>query len=198
MATSRMPDTVLPYFEKGVQAFTQGSYEYAADLLAYVIKQSPDATEARRYLRLAIQKRHQLAPPSTLTQLGAMLASVPLRAWAGLSAAQGQYRQAAALYEQLLCLQPRSKGLRVALATALTRIGMDDAAVSTYEELLTLHPTNLPALRKLARLSMKRGNDAQARRCFEQLLQLTPNDLEAQQGLRNLDALGTIKRGFST
>ena len=53
-----MPRNKLqPFFEKGVQAFTQGSYEYAVDLLSYVIKAVPDATEARRYLRLAIQKQ---------------------------------------------------------------------------------------------------------------------------------------------
>jgi tetratricopeptide (TPR) repeat protein len=198
MAASQIPENVQPYFDKGIQAFSQGSYEYAVDLLSHVIKTVPDATEARRYLRLAIQKQHQLSPPSLLSQLAAALISVPLQLMAAINAMQGQHRQAIAGYEQLLCLQPRSKSLRLSLATELMRIGLDDAALSTYEELLALHPTHLPALRKFARLSMKRGNDAQARRCFEQILALAPNDLEAQQGLRNLDALGTIKRGFST
>ena len=44
---------------------------------------------------------------------------------------------------------------------------------------------------------MKRGDDPQARQCFERILHLHPGDLEAQQSLRNLDALGTIKKGFS-
>ena len=57
---------------------------------------------------------------------------------------------------------------------------------------------HLGALRKLARLAMKRGNDAQTRQCFERILQLHPGDLQAQQSLRNLDALGTIKKGFTT
>ncbi len=198
MAAASVPESLQPYFQKGIQAFTQGSYEYAVDLLAYVIKQAPDATEARRYLRLAIQKSNQQAPPSVLMGLAAGIAGLPLRAWAGLCVIQGQHRQAIALYEQLLCLQPRSRGLRLALAMALSKSGMDDAALATYEELLALHPNHLPALRKLARLSMKRGNDAQARRCFEQILAMAANDLEAQQGLRNLDALGTIKKGFAT
>ncbi|MBI3323227.1 MAG: tetratricopeptide repeat protein, partial [Candidatus Omnitrophica bacterium] len=74
----------------------------------------------------------------------------------------------------------------------------DDAALAAYEELLGIDPNHVQALRKLARLSMKRGSDDQARQCFERIITLAPNDLEAQQGLRNLDALGTIKKGFTT
>ena len=194
----QVPATLQPYFEKGIQAYTQGSYAYAIDLLTYVIKQAPDATEARRYLRLAIQKQHSQAPPSLITTGISLLISFPIRVWAGVSAMQGRHRQAIAIYERLLCFLPRSRGLRLRLATCLTQSGMDDAAVQTYEELLGIDPNHLPALRKLARLSMKRGNDAQARRCFERILTLANNDLEAQQGLRNLDALGTIKKGFSS
>ena len=193
-----VPTNVQPYFDKGIQAYTQGSYAYAVDLLTYVIKQAPDATEARRYLRLAIQKQHSQSPPSILTQLGALVAGFPIRLLAGLQLLQGHPKQAVALYERLLCLQPRSRGLHLQLAQALSQAGLDDAALATYEELLTITPNHILALRKLARLSMKRGNDEQARRCFEKILSIAPNDLEAQQSLRNLDALGTIKKGFTT
>ena len=77
MAPSAVPATVNPYFEKGVQAYTQGSYEYAIDLLTYVLKQVPDATEARRYLRLAIQKHHQAQPTSFLTTFAMTILSLP-------------------------------------------------------------------------------------------------------------------------
>ena len=196
-AAAPVPSSIQPYFEKGVQAYTQGSYEYAVDLLTYVIKQAPDATEARRYLRLAIQKLYSQQPPSSLSQLGAKLISFPISVLAGLRMLQGQPKQAVTLYEHMLCLEPRSRSLHVQLADALTKAGLDDAALATYEELLGIAPNHTLALRKLARLSMKRGNDEQARRCFEKILSLTPNDLEAQQSLRNLDALGTIKKGFT-
>ena len=197
MATAPVPTTLQPYFDKGIQAYAQGSYEYAVDLLTFVIKQAPDATEARRYLRLAIQKLHAQRPPSWLAQSAAGFVGLPVRVWAMLGSLQGQYRQAIYLYEQLLCLQPRSRSLLLALASTLNRAGLDDAALATYEELLGVDPNHVGALRKLARLSMKRGNDEQARRCFERIMTLTPNDLEAQQSLRNLDALGTIKKGFA-
>ena len=83
------------------------------------------------------------------------------------------------------------------LAATLVRRGLDDAALQTYEELLSIDPNHLGGLRHLARLAMKRSNDAQARQCFERILHLHPGDIEAQQSLRNLDALGTIKKGFS-
>ena len=192
-----IPPTLQAYFDKGLQAYTQGSYEYAVDLLTFVIKQSPDATEARRYLRLAIQKQYSLNPPSWVSQFAAGLIGLPLRLWAEVCAIQGQHRQAIQLYEQLLSLQPRSKGVLMRLALSLNRANLDDASLTTYEELLTMDPNHQPALRHLARLAMKRGNDQQARQCFERLLKLIPNDLEAQQGVRNLDALGTIKKGFA-
>ena len=197
MATAPVPTTLQPYFEKGIQAYTQGSYEYAVDLLTFVIKQAPDATEARRYLRLAVQKLYSQQPPSWLTQCAAMILSLPVRLWAMVCVVQGQYPRAIHLYERLLCLQPRSRGLLMHLAATLSRAGLDDAALATYEEALGLDPNHVACLRKLARLSMKHGNDDQARRCFERILTLAPNDLEAKQGLRNLDALGTIKKGFT-
>src|SRR3989338_386668 len=197
MPQAAIPTNLQPYFEKGIQAYTQGSYDYAADLLTCVIKQAPDATEARRYLRLAIQKQFATHPPSAIAQLGLGLLTLPVRCWAILIELQGKYRQAADLYEWLLHALPRSRSLLMRMAMTLTRSGLDDAAVQTYEELLAVDPNHLGCLRKLARLAMKRNNDPQARQCFERILHVHPGDLEAQQSLRNLDALGTIKKGFS-
>ena len=198
MPSAVVPTNLQPYFEKGIQAYTQGSYEYAMDLLSVVVKQAPDATEARRYLRLAIQKQFAQHPPSTLSEAGLFFLTLPVRVWAMFAQLQGNLRQAINLYEWLLRLSPRSRSLLMRLALALSRSSLDDAALETYEELLVIDPNHLGALRKLARLAMKRGNDAQARQCFERLLQLHAGDIEAQQSLRNLDALGTIKKGFST
>ena len=192
-----VPTNLQPYFDKGIQAYTQGSYEYAVDLFTFVVKYAPDATEARRYLRLAVQKQFAQQPPSALSQVGITALTLPLRLWAILAQLRGDLRQATNLYEWLLSLAPRSRSLLMRLAMTLTRSGLDDAALQTYEELLIIDPNHLGALRKLARLAMKRGNDPQARQCFERILHLHPADVEAQQSLRNLDALGTIKKGFS-
>jgi len=197
MAATAVPTTLQPYFEKGIQAYTQGSYEYAVDLLTFVLRQAPDATEARRYLRLAIQKQYAQSPPSWLTQLAMTVFSLPIRLWALVCTIQGQQRRAIQLYEWLLQLQPRSRGLLMRLAATLRRAELEDAALATYEELLAIDPNHVAALRHLGRLAMKRGGDQQARHCFERILTLHANDLEAQQSLRNLDALGTIKKGFS-
>jgi tetratricopeptide (TPR) repeat protein len=188
---------VQPYFEKGIQAYTQGSYEYAIDLLSYVVKRSPSATEARRYLRLAVQRHYGQHPPSPWSQLAWSVAMWPLRLWAVGLQLQGKLREAANLYERLLELTPQSRALLMRLAMTLAKSGLDEAAFQTYHELLAVDPNHFNALRQLARLSMKRGDDPQARQCFERILKLHPGDLEAQQSLRNLDALGTIKKGFS-
>jgi tetratricopeptide (TPR) repeat protein len=199
MATAAaVPTDLQPYFDKGIEAYTHGSYEYAVDLLAFVVRHAPDATEARRYLRLAIQKQFTQHPPSSLGQAGLTLLTLPIRWWASLAQLQRNSRQAIALYEWLLSLTPSSRPLLMRLALILSQSGLEDAAVQTYEEVLALDPNHLGALRKLARLSMKRGHDPQARQCFERILHLRPGDLEAQQSLRNLDALGTIKKGFGT
>ena len=198
MPTAAVPINLQPYFEKGVQAYTQGSYEYAIDLFTFVVSNAPDATEVRRYLRLAIQKQASLQPPSLLSHVGLTVATLPIRWWAMVAQARGDTRGAIRWYERLLRVTPRSPSLLVRLAMTLTKTGLDDAAQQTYEELLAINPNHLGALRKLARLAMKRGNDPLARQCFERILHLHAADLEAQQSLRNLDALGTIKKGFST
>ena len=195
--TAAVPTNLQPYFDKGIQAYTQGSFAYAIDLLTFVIRQAPDATEARRYLRLAIQKEFAQQPPSKLSQLSLSALTMPVQWWAMICQLQGHTRRAANLYEWLLSLAPRSRSLLMRLAVALTQSGLEDAAVQTYEELLIVDPNHLAGLRKLSRLAMKRNNDAQARQCFERILHLRPGDLESQQSLRNLDALGTIKKGFA-
>ena len=197
MPAVAVPLNLQPYFEKGIQAYTQGSYEYAIDLFTFVVVHAPDATEARRYLRLAVQKQTARHPPSPLSYLGLTLATLPIRCWAMLCQLRGDLRQAISWYEWLLHLIPRSSSLLMRLAMSLAKTGMEDAAQQTYEELLAFEPNHTGALRKLARLAMKRGNDPQARQCFERILHLHPGDLEAQQSLRNLDALGTIKKGFA-
>jgi tetratricopeptide (TPR) repeat protein len=196
--TASVPSDLAPYFAKGIQAYTQGSYDYAIDLLTFVLEHAPDATEARRYLRLAIQKQFVQRPPSALSQAALATLMLPVRWWATLSQWRGRRREAIRRYEWLLRLLPRSRSLLMRLGMTLSQSGLEDAAVHTYEELLAIAPHHLSALRHLARLAMKRGNDPQARQCFEQILHLHPGDLEAQQSLRNLDALGTIKKGFST
>ena len=197
MAAGPVGSELQPYFDKGVQAYTQGHYEYAIDLFSVVVKAAPDATEARRYLRFAVQKQCSQHPPSLFSQLVLMFVTLPIRGWAALAELRGDLRQAIGIYEWLLSMLPRSPALLMRLAAALTRSGLEDAALQTYEELLALQPNHLGALRNLARLAMKRSNDPQARQCFERILKLRPGDLEAQQSLRNLDALGTIKKGFS-
>ena len=197
MPETTVPTNLQPYFDKGIQAYTQGSYEYAIDLLTFVIRYAPDATEARRYIRLAIQRHVSQHPPSGVSQFLLVFLTMPIRLWAILTQLQGNVRQATNLYEWLLRFTPRSASLLMRLAATLTRGGLDDAALQTYEELLAIDANHLGAMRKLARLAMKRGNDPQARQCFERILQLHPGDVEAQQSLRNLDALGTIKQGFT-
>ena len=197
MADTQVPASLQPYFDKGIQAYTQGCYDYAVDLLSHVIKSAPDATEARRYPRLAIQKSSSQQPVSWPARLAAWLGTLPLQIGAAVHTLQGQPRRAVYLYEQALGIQPGSRSLLTQLAGALLRAGMDDAGLAAYEELLGLHPNHLPALRHVAKLCMKRGDDARARQCYERILAVAPNDLESQQGIRNLDALGTIKKGFS-
>lgn len=196
-AAAAVPLDLQPYFEKGIQAYTFGSYEYAVDLLTVVVKHAPDATEARRYLRLAIQKLFNQHPPSAVWQVGVSLLTLPVQGWATLARLRGNHRFAIHLYEWLLSLAPQSRSSLMSLALALARSGLEDAAMQAYEEVLAVDPNHLGALRKLARLAMKRGNDPQARHGFERILHLHPGDLEAQQSLRNLDALGTIKKGFT-
>jgi len=143
MPAAPVPNNLQPYFDKGLQAYTQGSYAYAVDVLTYVIKHAPDATEARRYLRLAIQKLSTQQPPSWLMQLAVVLAGLPVRLWALLCALQGRTAQAIQLYERLLCRQPRSRGLLLQLADALRRAGLEDDGALDLVDAPGLHGRDL-------------------------------------------------------
>ncbi len=193
-----MPDhsPADPYLEKGRAALEQQQLDYAIELFSHALTLQPDAAEARHLLRVAMQRRLKQQPDSPLTRLTRTLQTL----WPSLQATIAELRRdflhASHHYEAALRHDPTSVRLLTGLARALIHLRFAAAAITTLEEIYELDKKNLFALRNLGQLNVAVDRYDQARRYYEEILKIAPHDLEAERGLKNLDALGTIRQTF--
>ncbi len=69
-------------------------------------------------------------------------------------------------------------------------------AINNLEEAKTVNPKDIDALKKLGELYVKKEDYHNAKSAYESALKIDPNDTEVLKSLKNLDALGTMKREF--
>ena len=60
------------------------------------------------------------------------------------------------------------------------------------------NPKDIDALKKLGELYVKREDYRNAKATYESALKINPHDTEVLKSLKNLDALGTMKREFGS
>ena len=192
-----MPDAgTHPLLSRGIEALTAGQWPYAIECFTQVLADHPDSLEARRCLRQALRKQEEAAPANPLTAALRTLQAWPIVLQAQLAQQRKDWNAAAAAYDLALRQAPRQASWLYQLGQMLLQLGQEAAAVETLEESIAANPKLLAATRQLADLYLKRGDDQHARACFERILKVVPHDIQAERGLKNLDAMGTIRKGF--
>ena len=68
--------------------------------------------------------------------------------------------------------------------------------MKVFEEIRVINPNSIVALKNLGQIYSQLDNYSAARKCYETILKIVPHDPEAEKGIKNLDALGTIKDSF--
>lgn len=193
-----MPDTTPhPLLTRGIEALATGQRPYAIECFTQVLADHPDSLEARRHLRQALRQQAAAQRANPLTAALGTLRALPLLLRAQLAEQRKDWTAAASGYDLALRQAPNQSGWLYRLGQALLQQGQETAAIETMEEAAQLNPRMLPATRQLADLYLKRGDDQHARACFERILKAVPHDIQAERGLKNLDAMGTIRKGFS-
>ena len=187
-----------PLFARGVQALTAGQWPYAVECFTQVLNDQPDSLDARRHLRQALRKQAEAEPANVFVMSLRTLQAWPLAVRGQLAEQRKQWAAASAAYDLALRQVPTHAGWLYRLGQALLQQGQETAAIESLEEAVQFNPKLLAATRQLAELYLKRGDDQHARACFERILKVVPRDIQAERGLKNLDAMGTIRKGFGT
>ena len=192
-----MPETgPHPLLPRGMEALATGQLPYAIECFTQVLADQPDSLDARRYLRQALRKQAFTEHANPLTAALRTLRALPLFLQARLAEQRKEWAAASAAYDLALRHVPEQASWLFRLGQVLLQQGHKSAAIETLEEAVQLNSRLLAATRQLADLYLQQGDDQHARACFERILKAVPHDIQAERGLKNLDAMGTIRKGF--
>lgn len=193
-----LPKEVKDLYDKGIFAFDRKNYEYAIELFSQAIKLKYDFSEARHYLRFSQQRFLKEKPPKFPFFILNKFQCLVCRLWVFIFYSKGDFKRAIDEYEKILRKEPFNEKILLKLARIFLKLEDINSALRTLEEVVQLNPANVEALKKLGELYIKTDNLSNARSCFSAVLAISPSDLDAEKFLRNLDALGTLKKNFPT
>ncbi|MBN1587209.1 MAG: hypothetical protein JW937_07255 [Candidatus Omnitrophica bacterium] len=192
---SEAPQTQL-YFDKAQEACQKENFPYAFELLDEVLAEEPSHAQARLMLQSIRERIAQGNPAKGMAKMAASLKSAPQLAQAALHTNRKDWAKAAAAYEAVLRANPTHEGALHQHGKVLLELDCVNAAVAVWEFLLKTNPDHMDTLRQLAALYLRTANSSKAHDAFERILKSNPNDGEARRGLKDLDAIGTLERGF--
>lgn len=196
MPAENISSQAKEYYDKGLFAFEKKNYDYALELFAQALKIQKDFVEARHYLRLSSQKKNQENPPSLLTTISNKFKSLPSFIKAFVFESKTKFIPAIEEYEKILKNEPNNIYILIKTAQCLLKQHDHSSALQAFEEIRQLAPNNIIVLKNMGQLYSQIENYPLSRECYETILKLHPHEPEAEKNLKNLDALGTIKKNF--
>src|SRR5947209_9234896 len=96
-----------------------------------------------------------------------------------IASANGNYRQALGLFDEILEVDPSNVNALIGKAVAYRRSGKPQEALNCLDLVLGVQPGNASALLNRGKILLEQGNAETALESFDRLTQLYPNDEEA-------------------
>ncbi|MFH1778823.1 MAG: tetratricopeptide repeat protein [Candidatus Omnitrophota bacterium] len=194
-----LPEEIKDYYDKGVAAIRRENYDYAIELLTSTLALKQDFAEARFYLWLALRKKLKRSPdPLKIKKIIRKIVGFFLRL-RGISLKRGgKTWEAIYQLERAMRVDPNSIGTLNAIADCFLSEGQTLNAIKILEAVPQIDNKNVKALKKLGNLYMEIEDYEKARAYFQATLRADPSDIDAEHGLKNLDALKTLKGSFPT
>ena len=172
------PDSAEPYNALGTVKASQGKRAEAEKLYAEALKRDPNLLAARNNLAVLLAARKDRFPEAVQLwrkNLADKPNHLPSRlALAESYAANGQGREAAAEYEEVVRLKPEYIGARVALARLQTK-DRPAAALANLKEAARREPSDASIQESIGDLELAAGNIAGAREAYDRALKLAPD-----------------------
>ena len=184
-------------YEKALNSLKRDNYDYAIELLTGIIAINQEFAEARHFLRVAQRKKYIGAPPSKLSEAISNIISIGYFIKALIFKLRNEPSLAILEYEKILANNPFSIWALLEQGKTFLYMELRDSAIYCFEEIYAVEQNNMTALKNLGKLYIDKGDYDRARASYKKLMEVHPHDHDAEKGLRNLDALGAIKKNYS-
>lgn len=186
------------FFDKGVLAFEKKNYDYAIEIFSQILSSKYDHLEARSYLHSSLKNKLGNQPASFVTNavnsvnrvFGAICADALLK--------KGNISSAFESLEKIIAKNPNDTEALKKIAEIFYKNGAIPHATQNLEEARSINPKDINILKKLGEIYLRKEDYKNAKTNYEQALKINPKDIEVLRALKNLDALGTIQREFSS
>lgn len=182
------------FYNNGLLAFEKQNYDYAVEIFSQITSAQYDHLEARRYLHLSLRKRAEGSKPSFASSVNKLLLSMQADSMLRKNDIPGCLE----ILEKIIFSNPNDSEILKKIADIFYKKDMVLHAISNLEEAKTVNPKDIGIFKKLGELYVKKEDYRNAKSAYESALKINPNDTEVLKSLKNLDALGTIKREFNT
>jgi len=182
------------FYNKGLLAFEKQNYDYAIDIFSQILSSQYDHLEARHYLHLSLQKKAEGSRPSLASSVNKLFLSMQ----ANSLLKKGNIAACLETLEKIVASNPFDSEALKAIADIFYQKGMISHAINNLEEAKLANSKDIDIFKKLGELYVKKEDYRNAKTIYESALKINPNDTEILKSFKNLDALGTIKREFTT
>ena len=185
------PRSARDKYNKGVEAMQRGNTDYAIELFAGAVEESPELLDARRRLRICQAKSSKTRKPNAIMN--------SLKAMGPMGTAKGNLRKdpakALAAAEKLMMLDALNADYVGVLVEASLAAGMPEVGVMSLEIAREANPTDLKLAEKLGDTYLLVKNGAGAREIFQALVKQKPNDQEILRKFKNSAAIESMTAG---
>lgn len=194
-----LPKEVKDYYDKGLAALKRENFDYAVELFSSALALKQDFADARFYLWFALREQQKRSPdPLKIKALLRKITGLFLRLRGISLQKSGRSWEAIYQFEKAMKADPGSVATLNAIANCFLNEGQTLNALKILEAVPHINNRNVKALKRLGNLYMKIENYEKARTYYQAALNVNPYDMEAERGVKDLDALRTLKGSFST
>lgn len=182
------------FHNKGLLAFEKQNYDYAVEIFSQIVSFKYDNSEARHYLHLSLQKKAEGSKPSITNSISKIFLTMQADGMLKKDNIPGCLET----LEKIIASNPNDSETLKKIADIFYKKGMTLHAINNLEEARLANPKDIDALKKLGELYVKKEDYRNAKTTYESALKINPGDTEVLKSLKNLDALGTMKREFAS
>jgi len=182
------------FYNKGLLAFEKQNYDYAVEIFSQIVSFKYDNLEARHCLHLSLQKKAEGSKPSITNSISKLFLTMQADGMLKKDNIPGSLE----ILEKIIASNPNDSETLKKIADIFYKKGMSLHAINNLEEARLANPKDIDVFKKLGELYVKREDYRNAKTTYEAALKINPNDTEILKSLKNLDALGTMKREFAS
>jgi len=191
-ALNNLPVQIRDYYNKGVEAVNRENFGYAIELFSSALALKQDFAEARFYLWLSLWEQQKHNPNILKLIIGKISAFLTMMGAYSLQKS-GKTWEAIYKFEKAMRADPANTAILNAIAGCLLSEGQTLNAIKVLEGIPMINNKDSGTLKKIAGLYKGMENYEKARAFYMATLQANPNDMDAEHGIKELDAIKTLK-----